>query len=157
MGPGNLTASLAGNYVLKDFTQTLAAEPSTAYDCKGLINDTYGCQTPKWRHIVSTRYSWDRYSVGLRWRHVGGMDYNDIDGTPLDNVIWIDGSVPAYNYLDLSGSASFGQATVTVGVNNVADKEPPFVGDSGLAANANALGGYDQAGRFIFGSVSLKF
>ena len=34
------------------------------------------------------------------------MDYNDIDGTPLDNVIWIDGSVPAYNYLDLSGSAS---------------------------------------------------
>ena len=157
VGPGNLTASLAGNYVLKDFTQTLAAEPSTAYDCKGLINDTYGCQTPKWRHIVSTRYGWDRYSVGLRWRHVGGMDYNDIDGTPLDNVIWIDGSVPAYNYLDLSGSASFGQATVTVGVNNVADKEPPFVGDSGLAANANALGGYDQAGRFIFGSVSLKF
>lgn len=157
LGPGRFSTSLAGNYVLKDFTQTLASESSTAYDCKGLINDTYLCQTPKWRHIVSAGYSWDRYKVGMRWRHVGGMDYKDVDGTALDNVIWIGDGVPSYNYLDLNGSVSFGQATVSLGVNNVFDKEPPFVGTSGLLANANNLGGYDQVGRYIFGSIALKF
>lgn len=157
LGPGRLSTSLAGNYVLDDYTQTLASEPSTGFDCKGLVNDTYGCQTPKWRHIASARYAWDRYTAGLRWRHIGKMDYQDVDGTPLSNIIWIDGNVPSYNYLDLSGSASFGQATVTLGVNNVLDKEPPFSGDSGLSANANALGGYDQVGRYVFGSISLKF
>ncbi|WP_298573747.1 TonB-dependent receptor [uncultured Luteimonas sp.] len=157
LGVGRLNAGLVGNYVLDDFTQTLAAEPSTGYDCKGLVNDTFLCQTPDWRHVASVRYSWDRYAVGMRWRHIAGMDYNDVDGTPLSDVIWIEGGVPSYNYLDLNGSVSFGQATVTLGVNNVFDKEPPFTGDSGLSANANALGGYDQVGRYVFGSVSLKF
>ena len=157
VGPGRLSAGVVGNYVLKDFTQTLAAESSTAFDCKGLVNDTYLCQTPKWRHVASARYSWDRYAAGLRWRYIGAMDYNDVDGTPLSDVIWLGDGVPSYSYLDLNGSVSFGPAVVTLGVNNVLDKEPPFVGDSGLAANANALGGYDQVGRYIFGSVSLKF
>ncbi|HRN62942.1 MAG TPA: TonB-dependent receptor [Luteimonas sp.] len=159
LGPGRLTTSLAGNYVLKDFTQTLASEPSTAFDCKGLVNDTRLCQTPEWRHVFSAQYGWDRYKVGMRWRYIGEMDYNDVDGTPLSDIIWFanDRGVKAYNYLDLNGSVSFGQATVSLGVNNVLDKEPPFSGDSGLSANANALGGYDQVGRYIFGSVSLKF
>src|SRR5690606_27924226 len=49
LGVGRLNAGLVGNYVLDDFTQTLAAEPSTGYDCKGLVNDTFLCQTPDWR------------------------------------------------------------------------------------------------------------
>lgn len=159
LGPGRLSANFAGNYLLKDFTQTLASDASTGYECKGLVNDTHRCQSPKWRHIASARYAWNDFAVGLRWRHVGGMDYKDIDGKPLSDIIWIrNGRVPSYNYLDLNGSLTIGPATVTVGVNNIADKEPPFIGSaSGLEANANALGGYDQAGRFFFGSVSLKF
>ena len=157
LGPGRVRTSLAGNYVLKDFTQSLAGQSSTAYDCKGLVNDTFNCQTPKWRHIASARYSWDRYDVGMRWRHVGGMDYNDVDGTPLSDVIWLGTGVKAFNYLDLSGSVNIGPAVVTLGLNNVFDKEPPFSGDSGLSANANALGGYDQVGRYVFGSISVKF
>ncbi|MGY1408629.1 MULTISPECIES: TonB-dependent receptor domain-containing protein [unclassified Luteimonas] len=157
VGPGRISTSLVGNYVLDDYTQTLAAESSTGFDCKGLVNDTFLCQTPKWRHVASARYAWDRYALGLRWRFINSMDYNDVDGSPLTDVIWIEGGVPSYSYLDLNGSLSFGQAVVTLGVNNVLDKEPPFVGDSGLAANANALGGYDQVGRYVFGSISLKF
>jgi len=157
LGPGRLNTSIVGNYVLKDFTQTLASEPSTAFDCKGLVNDTFLCQTPEWRHVFTAAYSWDRYKVGMRWRYIGEMDYNDVDGTPLSDVIWLDDGVSAYNYIDLNGSVSFGQATVSLGVNNVFDKEPPFSGDSGLSANANALGGYDQVGRYIFGSIALKF
>ncbi len=157
VGPGRVSTTFAGNYLLKDFTQSLAGQASTAYDCKGLVNDTRLCQSPKWRHIATARYAWSDFAVGLRWRHVGAMDYKDTDGTPLSDVIWIGSKVSAYDYLDLNGSISIGPAVISLGVNNVLDKEPPFVGDSGLAANANALGGYDQAGRFFFGSVSLKF
>ena len=160
LGPGRLSTTFVGNYILSEYTMALASDPSTSYECKGLVNDTQGCQTPKWRHIAQARYSWDRYGVGLRWRHIGGMDYKDaVDGTQLTDVIWIDGSVPSYNYLDINGSVSFGPATVSLGVNNIFDKEPPFVGDAdgGFGSHANSLGGYDQAGRYIFGSVSVNF
>ena len=160
LGPGRLSTTFVGNYILSEYTMALASDPSTSYECKGLVNDTQGCQTPKWRHIAQARYSWDRYGVGLRWRHIGGMDYKDaVDGTQLTDVIWIDGSVSSYNYLDLNGSVSFGPATVSLGINNIFDKEPPFVGDAdgGFGSHANSLGGYDQAGRYIFGSVTVSF
>jgi len=160
LGPGRLSTSLAANYVLDDYTQTLSTQSSTGYDCTGLVNETYLCQTPEIRSIASVRYAWDRFALGLRWRHIGGMDYKDVDGSSFtddDRVIWLDNGVGSYNYLDLNGSMSFGAATLSLGVNNVMDKEPPFSGDSGLSANANALGGYDQVGRYIFGSISLKF
>ncbi|MBU8976609.1 hypothetical protein JI752_010705 [Lysobacter sp. MMG2] len=44
----------------------------------------------------------------------------------------------------------------TVGINNLFDKAPPMVGNT-LAENANAPRGYDQAGRYLFTSVNLKF
>ncbi|MDR6991555.1 TonB-dependent receptor [Luteimonas sp. 3794] len=156
VGPGRLSTSLAGNYVLKEFTQPLESEPSTAYECQGLINNDCG-NSPRWRHIASANYAWDRYSAGLRWRYISGTDYKDVNGNALSSNIWVGDGVPSYNYLDLNGSVSVGQAVVSLGVNNVLDKEPPFVGSASFAANANAVGGYDQVGRYIFGSVSLKF
>ena len=156
LGPGRLSTSLVGNYVLKEFTQALDSEPSTAYECQGRLNDRCG-NSPEWRHVASVRYSWDRYAAGLRWRHVSATDYEDVDGNPLSANYWIGDGVSAYNYLDLNGSVSFGSAKVSLGVNNVLDKEPPFVGAAPFARNANAIPGYDQVGRYIFGSISLKF
>lgn len=159
LGPGRLNTSLSGSYVLKDYTQALSDVPSTGYDCQGLVNDTEACQTPKWRHVASAGYSWDRYSATLRWRHVGGMDYKDKDGNQLSDIIWLGNGVSSYNYIDLSGSMSVGSALITLGVNNVFDKTPPFVGDADGTwdSHANSLPGYDAVGRYIFGSISLKF
>ncbi len=68
-----------------------------------------------------------------------------------------DGKLSAYNYLDLSASALIGTwGELTVGVNNIADKEPPLVGNT-LVLNGNSPGGYDQAGRFIFTTFTVKF
>ncbi|MFB9068731.1 TonB-dependent receptor domain-containing protein [Pseudofulvimonas gallinarii] len=160
LGPGRLSTTFVGNYILSEYTMSLASDASTAYECKGLVNDTQGCQTPKWRHIAQARYSWDRYGVGLRWRHIGSVDYKDAaNGSQLTDVIWLGSGVKSYNYLDLTGSVSFGAATVSLGINNIFDKEPPFVGDAdgGFGSHANSLGGYDQAGRYIFGSITLTF
>jgi outer membrane receptor protein involved in Fe transport len=87
------------------------------------------------------------------------MDYVDNNGAPLttDTLVAANGGIGAYNYFDLSGSAFIGElGELTVGINNVADKEPPLVGTT-LALNANAPGGYDAVGRYFFTNFSVKF
>ena len=157
LGPGRMNASYVATYILKEYNQSLASDPTTGYECKGLINDF--CWTPKWRSVTNLRYSFDRYDVGLRWRYVGKTSYKDFDGTKLDTNIWLEdkGGIGGKSLFDLSGSAVFGSLTWTMGVNNVLDKEPPFVGDGTIGGNGNAMGGYDQLGRFFFTSVTFKF
>jgi iron complex outermembrane receptor protein len=67
------------------------------------------------------------------------------------------GGIDAFNYLDVSASFVVGQlGEFTVGVNNVADKEPPMTGVT-LALNGNAPGGYDAAGRYFFTNFNFSF
>lgn len=191
---GRLSTSFQGNYLLEQQIKPIVGVnptiiAATTYDCKGALNTA--CQSPEWRHIASVRYSRDWFSVNLRWRYFGKMDYVDQGtGTPLvtdklvcDSAISVgqpatipnpskpgktmdnpkfgclgNGSLSAYNYLDLSASAQIGTwGELTIGVNNIADKSPPMVGSSLAPANANSPGGYDQAGRFLFTSFTVKF
>jgi iron complex outermembrane receptor protein len=156
MGPGRFTASLVGSYVLKEESTPLEG---TTYDCAGVINTTCGA-SPQWRHVGSLRYSWDRYSVGVRWRYIGKVDYRNTDGTlgTTDSYLVNNGhQLDAYNYLDLSGTIQLAESMEwTIGVNNVSDRAPPLTGSS-LATNANSPGGYDQAGRYIFTSLGIRF
>lgn len=175
---GRMSTSLNGTYLLEqEITPLPDGNRLVTYDCAGVISPA--CQSPKWRHIANVRYSRDWYTVNLRWRYFGEMDYEDPQtgapivtdrltcavGTPVPNnsngtpgaPCRGDGKIDAFNYFDLSASAFVGDhIEITVGVNNIADKEPPLVGAS-LALNANAPGGYDQAGRYFFSSISLKF
>ena len=170
---GRMSASFQGNYLLEQQIAPLApASDSATYDCAGKIN--VQCQSPEWRHIANLRYSREWGSVNLRWRYFGEMDYVDsLSGLPLstDKLLCStsggttsgftsclgDGKLGAYNYLDLSGSLAVGSwGELTIGVNNIADKEPPLTGNT-LAANGNAPGGYDQAGRYFFSSFTVRF
>lgn len=158
LGTGRLTTSITGSYLLEKEFSPVPGDDSASYDCAGIISPE--CQSPTWRHVASARYSFDRYTVGLRWRYMGEMDYeNPRTGAALtaDSFLADDGKLDAYNYFDLSGSVQFGDyATWTIGVNNIADKEPPMVGGT-LVLNGNSIGGYDQGGRYIFTSVGFKF
>ena len=188
---GRISTSFQGNYLLEQEIAPLAGVNEDAtYDCVGTINNA--CQSPEWRHIASMRYSRDWFSVNLRWRYFGEMDYVDqFSGEPLftdklvcDSALSAgqpdripsptasnptrtvanpklgclgDGTLSAYNYFDLSASALVGSwGELTIGVNNIADKSPPLTGAS-LALNGNSPGGYDQAGRFVFTSFTVKF
>jgi outer membrane receptor protein involved in Fe transport len=155
---GRMSASVQGSYLLEDENVPLPGVNDTAtYDCAGVIN--LFCQSPEWRHIANLRYARDWYTVNLRWRYYGSMDYVDNNGAPLttDTLVAANGGIGAYNYFDLSGSAFIGElGELTVGINNVADKEPPLVGTT-LALNANAPGGYDAVGRYFFTNFSVKF
>jgi len=186
---GRASTNFQGNYLLQQERAPLAGvNDSATFDCAGTVNPA--CQAPEWRHIANVRYSRDRYSVNLRWRYFGEMDYVDqFSGDPLftDKLLCDsslsagqpasipnptqpgrfqlnprfgctgDGTLSAESYIDLSGSAQIGTwGELTVGVNNIADKEPPLVGNT-LALNGNSPGGYDQAGRFFFTSFTVRF
>lgn len=156
---GRIATSFVGNYVLEEEANPLPGVNDNAiYDCAGRINPS--CLTSEWRHIASVRYARDSWSVNLRWRHFGAVDYIGTNNQPLtaDPLVAAKGGLPAYNYLDLSGSLALADnIDLTLGVNNIADKEPPLVGGNSAPTNANAPGGYDQLGRYIFTSISLNF
>jgi iron complex outermembrane receptor protein len=154
---GRFFTNFVGTYILEEETSPLPGVPNTEFDCAGLINES--CRTQDWRHIANVRYSRDSWSLNLRWRYFGALDYVSTAGEPLEDDLLLaaKGGIPGYSFIDLSGSLALADnIDLTLGINNIADKEPPLVGVDN-ATNANAPGGYDQLGRFIFTSINVRF
>jgi outer membrane receptor protein involved in Fe transport len=118
------------------------------------------CQQPTWRHNLRFTYSRDRITGSVGWRYVGEMDYETTAGEPATtDQILVDngGKLDAWNYFDLSGIYAVTDfASVTLGVQNVLDEQPPVTGST-VTLNGNSPGGYDQMGRFIHLTLNLDF
>jgi iron complex outermembrane recepter protein len=159
---GSLSASVVGSYAMEwEFVPLPGVNPAATYDCASNLNTQ--CQLPEWRHTARLSFARDWYTLTARWRYIGGLDYENIDGTPgtTDKILAdeLGGSLGSYSFFDLSaGFDVMEQVSLTVGVNNILDKEPPMVGSTvNPVGNANALPGYDQLGRFMFASVNVRF
>jgi iron complex outermembrane recepter protein len=155
---GNWNIGLVGSYLIDYDLAPVPGVPAADYGCAGIINTSCGVLAD-WRSIMSVNYAQDIWSLNARWRYTSSVDYLNTNGTPgtVDKLVQAQGGIEAYNFFDLSGNLIINSNTnVTLGVNNVFDKEPPLVGGS-LATNANAPGAYDQAGRFIFASINVAF
>ena len=148
---GMLHLSLNGSYNLEKTYKPLLTDASLDYDCSGEVSVDCFAQ-PKWRHTVSANYKHDEYSLTARWRYFGEVDYNE--GTDT----FIGDGLSSYSYLDLSGSYFLNEnITLSAGINNLLDKEPPMVGGT-LSTNANTVAGfYDTLGRYMFTNVNLRF
>jgi len=164
---GRLGFGLAGTYT-KAFT--IQPDPNGgAYDCVGLFGGTCGFPLPKWRHVFTTNWGapWAGLDVTLRWRHIGSADVDrSSSNRQLSSGFYTAvGHFAAYNYLDLSASVPIGQsADFRLGINNIADKNPPLVPTGTLSncptasCNDNTfVGTYDTLGRYIFAHVGVKF
>jgi iron complex outermembrane receptor protein len=164
---GRLSFGLAGTYT-KEFT--IQPDPNGgSYDCSGLFGGTCGAPLPKWRHVVTTDWGapWAGLDVTLRWRHIGSVDVDRSSSNPqLSSGFYTAvGHFAAYNYLDLSAAVPIGQAAeFRLGINNLADKNPPLSPTGTLSncpntsCNDNSwVGTYDTLGRYIFAHVGVKF
>jgi iron complex outermembrane recepter protein len=113
-------------------------------------------------------YPTTKASLAASWQHPSGVgagfnlhligsflecENNDCSGTPLSRT------VDAYAKVDVFGSYAFkgghGQTLITIGVNNVFDRDPSliyvgFAGDSDAAT-------YDYLGRFFYARVTQLF
>jgi iron complex outermembrane receptor protein len=57
-------------------------------------------------------------------------------------------------YSDVSGTYQYKNISLTVGVDNLFDKDPPFLPDQ---QPTRTDAGYDFTGRFIYMKASVKF
>ena len=167
MNPGfaGSEPSANGAYLLD--TKTKPGPGIDEYDCAGLFGFT--CQTvnPEWRHVARTTWEtpWANLAVSLNWRYIGKVSLDNNDSNPtlhfasFGQYNGFNARIPAYNYLDISGSWGFREGMqLRFGVNNIADKNPPIVTSEITAGgDANTYSTYDQLGRQAFIAVSMKF
>jgi outer membrane receptor protein involved in Fe transport len=149
---GTIDMRLAGSYLLKKFTEEVEGLTSSQFECKGKFSSN--CYpSPVWRHNAQAMLKSDSFwSAGLRWRYYSGVSNED------SSVTGLNASMGAQSYFDIPALFKIGgNMDISVGVNNVFDKQPPLVATSVDPDNANSFNIYDVLGRYVYASFSAKF
>jgi iron complex outermembrane receptor protein len=165
---GKFAFNLSSTYTKDYMTQPLPTGGS--FDCAGYWGSTCGPPLPHYRQTFTTNWAapWAGIDVSVKWRLIGPSSVDRSSGDPqLHTKQWYQSTahIPGYNYLDLSASMPVTSAVnVRLGVNNVADKNPPLILNGTLSdcpnneCNDNSWAGtYDTLGRYLYAHVSVKF
>jgi outer membrane receptor protein involved in Fe transport len=102
--------------------------------------------------VTDIRYTYRSFGVGLHSRYI----VHSLMGPGFED--W--GEIGSHLYHDVRFSYDFGEGSqVYLGIDNIADKEPPFFasGASGTQALDTIPAYYDVFGRTYFGGVKYKF
>ncbi|MGD8327230.1 MAG: TonB-dependent receptor [Sphingomonadales bacterium] len=111
----------------------------------GLSTFDFGA-LPEWRYNTRLTYSFDKLSTTLNWRRVGSYEET-----------FLEEEISAFNYLDLSARYDVTEnLEVYGGINNLLDKDPPFVIANGFSGNSDGTN-YDVFGRRFFIGAKLRY
>ena len=178
-GMGNLSASFIGTYLHKYKVDN--GLPGGIYDCAGLYGPTCSGATvassapmPKWRHKARIGLQMPNgIGLSLQWRHIGKVKAETLeDNETLGTANHFDPGlhIKAFNYFDLASTFTIGDHyNFRLGVNNLFDKQPPFVtGGNGNVGGTNLCpagpcngntypGTWDALGRYIYAGATLNF
>ena len=115
---------------------------------------------PEFRSNSRLTYNSGPISTSLRWTYIDGMqnsenEFRELTGQPPG--IPAVARLPNKNYFDLSVDADLGDTWfLTVGIINLFDEDPPFIGDgSSESANTDPRT-YDVLGRRYFVRVGIS-
>ena len=164
---GALTASLNGSWL--QHNSSTPYQGALTYDCAGLFGSLClsGSVNPTWRHNL--RVTWEmpwNLRLSAQWRFIGrtGFDNNSTQTSLqseekgfFDPVLT---HIPNYSYLDLAAQWGVtGHLQVRAGVNNLFDKDPPFLpeGDINPARTLNSFSTYDIVGREVYVALHASF
>jgi outer membrane receptor protein involved in Fe transport len=166
---GNLSFSFTGSVALDNPIDVTPGVPEL--DCSGYYGPNCSgagptSPVPRWRHRLRT--TWEthyNFDVSLNWRHIGRLKSEFTSGNPNlsnpGNVYPVDSHIGVYDYFDLDGSIDVTEhVNIRLGVNNLADKQPPVIGFAAnpLLVNGNmAAGIYDTLGRYLFAGFTVKY
>jgi len=151
--PGAFSVNLQAAH---QFSNTQSNPDNTISNYLGTYqNETLEALYPKWRGTAN--FEWDLGDVVLHYdlQWVGAMtDFNVGD----------DYNVPDYFYSNVSasydlGTSLGGAASATkliVGINNLFDKDPPFLSQDSTCKCNSVAGPYDFVGRYFYMRLSLK-
>jgi outer membrane receptor protein involved in Fe transport len=166
---GSFNLNFVGTYTGEYVDQPVSG--GGTYNCAGLYgSDKCGLPIPTWRH--KARLTWSPpsspFTLSVQWRFIGGTSFDGNSSNAFlheDTPNQIDGKLPAYNYVDLSGTWRIrDRLTARMGVTNIADKDPPTVDTNAYPAasapygNGNTFPGiYDALGRTFFFGITADF
>jgi outer membrane receptor protein involved in Fe transport len=165
---GAVSAGLVGTWMQHDAVTPYSGAPS--YDCAGLFGNTClgGSVTPSWRHNL--RVTWElpsRLQLSAQWRFIGHTSFDNNSSQPqlqgLEEGFYDPyfNHIPDYSYLDLAAIwEPSSHLQIRGGVDNVFDKDPPFLpwaDISGAAGTLNTFSTYDVMGRRIFLALRITF
>lgn len=112
------------------------------YDRAGDVGNGINFTTPHWKATQSIAYQGTKVGLNARVRYVGGGRFNH-----LLNIA--NNDIASRTYVDLGASIDLGALTLRANVENVFDRDPPFV------TYASAI--YDQIGRYFSLNAKVKF
>ena len=103
---------------------------------------------------MQASWYWGALTSSLRWRHVGGVD---IEASYAGFVSDRELSIDAYNYFDATFAYDVSEmATVTVGVQNIFDEQPPTLTSTSSEQANTWPATYDPFGRRLFMGARLR-
>ena len=142
------------NYV-GTFTDTNTLVPfagGTPITCAGEFGADCGEPIPEYKHRATVSWGRGPFQAQVLWRYVGATD--DDEGLGFQVAVE---ELDAENYFDASGSWDINDTlSVTAGVDNLLDTQPPILGDNQEQANTYPAT-YDVFGRTYFGRLTARF
>jgi iron complex outermembrane recepter protein len=129
--------------------ETLSSSTVPVINCKGYYGTTCDPLSDL-RWVQGTTWNWRDLSVSLQWRHIDAIDKELPEAAATFAAFR---SIDAYNYFDLSASYKLfdGRVTLTGGVQNLTDEDPPVlgneVGDTSSNSGNTFPSNYDTLGR----------
>ncbi len=165
---GSLNFNMNGTYMRTSSVENVPGLGS--YDCTGYFGATCGTPTPTWRHKFRTTWSTpSKIDVAATWRYTGKTKHESSSSDPLlawapeDQPGRIEDHLGARSYFDINVQYPITKKiTLSAGINNLFDKDPPIVSTGVTAAAGSANGNtypqvYDAMGRFIYMNVTARF
>jgi iron complex outermembrane receptor protein len=148
-GMFNISAQV--NYLISD-VQELPGGATVKQ--QGTFSSSVG--EPQWKGILGVDYHQDDWGVHWDTRYIGAMNNLANRSTAFGNYaneIFYHDISASYNLKDLAGVKS---VKVTVGIDNLFDRDPPYISSSD-GSNSLSAAGYDYTGRFFYMRLSAGF
>ena len=150
---------------VKEFTVTPdQTMPQIQNKCVGAFGGTCGQPIPKWKGNTRLTWATGPLTLSARVRYLGKATIDTViiperqgKTYPALNTL-TNPVVPAYTYVDLTAAYDFSsKISLTVGIRNLFDKDPPVLGSSQLPADNTDPIAYDVEGRTFFVNLDTKF
>jgi outer membrane receptor protein involved in Fe transport len=191
LGPARLGLNFAGNYTrsLKFRTVPGSVNRDCVGFFSPNCGPSLGQLQPKFSFTQRTSLGFGAATLSLLWRHIGKMTYEGLADDfaargflPSNRFLFVGtvtnqgparsalagrsfdfNRIDAYNYFDLNAQFDIERRfQLTLGVQNLFDKQPPIIGSPGTGSTTANSGNtfpstYDTLGRSYSASVRVKF
>ena len=157
-----LTLPIPGSFLFdlqaeREFLNTTQNPDFSTNEFVGFFNFANDSIQPTWKAMGSIDYRLDDLGIHYDMRYINGTQ--DLAGATHK----FGDQIPEYFYHDIAVSYDLPEigpsksTRLVFGINNLFDKNPPFLTGDSIGKSNTIAGPYDEIGRFFFARISTKF